>query len=144
MTVKTQYNPEESNYKGKSAVANLWSSIYNGNTLWTKLRCIDLSPKTFANDEKTINLLARVEHNRWNIEELLMNFRPLTFEEQKNEIALKNRNKNILKGQMAHTDICSNKRLDEIDCDSRKYDIELTKCLLDIYNDETPQRNKQQ
>ena len=45
---------------------------------------------------------------------------------------------------MAHTDICSNKRLDEIDCDSRKYDIELTKCLLDIYNDETPQRNKQQ
>ncbi|MBR4848441.1 MAG: hypothetical protein IKV07_03680 [Bacteroidaceae bacterium] len=144
MTVKTQYNPEESNYKGKSAVANLWSSIYNGNTLWTKLRCIDLSPKTFVNDEKTINLLARVEHNRWNIEELLMNFRPLTFEEQKNEIALKNRNKNILKGQMAHTDICSNKRLDEIDCDSRKYDIELTKCLLDIYNDETPQRNKQQ
>ena len=75
---------------------------------------------------------------------MLMNFRPLTFEEQKNEIALKNRNKNILKGQMAHTDICSNKRLGEIDCDSRKYDIELTKCLLDIYNDETPQSNKQQ
>ena len=135
MTVETQYNPDRSNYKGKSDVANFWSSIYNGNTMWTKLRSIDFNPITFLDDKHCIALLANVEHNRWNMEELLMNFRPLTFEEQEKEIALKNKNKNILKGQMAHTDICSNKRLDEIDYDSRKYDIELTKCLYKLFYD---------
>lgn len=135
MRVDTQYNPDRSNYKGKSDVANFWSSIYNGNTMWTKLRSICFNPVTFLNDERSIELLANVEHNRWNMEELLMNFRPLTFEEQEKEIALKNKNKNILKGQMAHTDICSNKKLDEIDYDSRKYDIELTKCLYKLFYD---------
>ena len=104
--------------------------------MWTKLRSIDFKPASFINDDKSITLLAKVEHNRWNTEELLMNFRPLTFEEQEKEIALKNKNKNILKGQMAHTDICSNKKLDEIDYDSRKYDIELTKCLHKLFYDQ--------
>ena len=133
MRVATLYNPDKTKYKGKSAVANLWSSIYCGNTMWTKLRSIDFNPITFLNDEKVIALLANVEHNRWNIEELMMNFRPLTQEEQEREIALKNKNKNILKGRMAHTDICSNKRLKEIDNDSRKYDIALTECLYEIF-----------
>lgn len=136
MNIQTEYKPDKAKYKGKSAVANLWSSIYCGNTIWTKLRSIDFNPVIFPNDEKAILLLAYVEHNRWNTEELLMNFRPLTFEEQENERKNKNKNKNILKGHMAHTDICSNKKLEEIDNDSRKYDIAFTEELYKLFYDQ--------
>lgn len=136
MNIQTEYKPDKAKYKGKSAVANLWSSIYCGNTIWTKLRSIDFNPVIFPNDKKAILLLAYVEHNRWNTEELLMNFRPLTFEEQENERKNKNKNKNILKGHMAHTDICSNKKLEEIDNDSRKYDIAFTEELYKLFYDQ--------
>ena len=136
ISVTEQYHPLKApgNYKGKSIVANNWSSIYNGNMLWTKLRCAGYSPQDEELTEETINTLADVEHNRWNVEELLMNFRPLTKKEQSIEQSKGNENKNILKGMMAHTDICSNKKLLEIDLDARQYDIELTRCLPEIYD----------
>ena len=87
---------EKVKYKGKSSVANTWSSIYNGNTLWTKLRSIDYDG-TGLNDSD-IMVLAEVEHNRWNTEELIMNFVPLTIEEQQNAKQLNNFNKDKLKG----------------------------------------------
>lgn len=121
-------NPENS-YSGKSNTANQWSNIYNGNTLWTKLRSIDL--ETFDNN---IDILANVEHNRWNVEELLMNFRYL---EENEQIEIKNgkRTKKELKKKMAHLDICSNAKLLEIDKGIQDYDIVLTKCLPAIYKD---------
>lgn len=133
--VTKEFHPQKApgNYKGKSAVANNWSSIYNGNMLWTKLRCVGYNPQDGELTEEKINILASVEHNRWNIEELLMNFRPLTREEQRKEIETRNEKRDILKGMMAHTDICSNARILEIDIDSRKYDVELSKCLPGIY-----------
>lgn len=134
--IKSKYpTPVASPHKGKSKVAKFWSSIYNGNTMWTKLRCIKFNKETFCNEKDVINILANVEHNRWNVEELLMNFRPLTYSEQRIELFCQNKNKNILKSEMAHTDICSNQRLLEIDEDARIYDIELTKKLMNIYND---------
>lgn len=134
INITTQSQPLTVKYKGKSAVAIKWSSIYNGNTLWSKLRCVGYTPETKAPlTPEAIDTLADVEHNRWNIEELLMNFRPLTPQEQAEEIKTNNRNKNILKGMMAHTDICSNKKLMQIDPDARLYDIELSKHLQAIY-----------
>ena len=103
--------------------------------MWTKLRCIKFNKETFCNEKDVINILANVEHNRWNVEELLMNFRPLTYSEQRIELFCQNENKDKLKSEMAHTDICSNQKLLEIDEDARQYDIELTKNLMDIYND---------
>lgn len=120
-------------YKGKSSVANTWSSIYNGNTLWTKLRSIDYDG-TGLNDSD-IMVLADVEHNRWNTEELIMNFVPLTIEEQQNAKQLNNFNKDKLKGEMKHLDICSNKKLMEIDREARIYDVELTRLLHNIYQE---------
>ena len=73
---------EKEKYIGKSKEAMRWSSIYNGNTMWTKLRSIGFNPNEPVINEKSIQVLADVEHNRWNIEELLMNFRPLTPLEQ--------------------------------------------------------------
>lgn len=125
-------NPD-SLYDGKSKSANQWSSIYNGNTLWTRLRSIDYNPDTFAEDEEIINILADVEHNRWNMEELLMNFRPLTAEEQENVRTAK-ANRKEYKSRMAHVDICSNRRLKDVDGGARKYDLMLARCLNEIYN----------
>ena len=65
-----------------------------------------------------------------------MNFRPLSAEEQNEVINSddKGKAKNIYKSQMAHLDICSNSKLLEIDGGVRKYDVDLTKCLVRIYN----------
>lgn len=120
-------------YKGKSKVAKSWSNIYCGNTLWTKLRSVGSMDGTI--DKKSIGVLADVEHNRWNIEQLLMNFRPLTKEEQE-AVINKNKDKEDLKGKMAHLNICSNKRLlelENIDVAARAYDVGLTELLPDIY-----------
>ena len=121
-----------SSYSGKSKSAGKWSSIYNGNTLWTKLRSVDFDFTAKDQNEAAIEVLADVEHNRWVVEELLMNFRPLSHEEQ-NEAKSSSDNKNRYKSQMAHLDICSNSKLKEVDGGVRKYDVELTKCLVNIY-----------
>lgn len=121
-------------YIGKSKSASRWSNIYNGNMLWTKLRCTDFFSPDFICNSKIIDSLADVEHNRWVVEQLLMNFRPLSSEEQEDMILCGRSNKNVLKAQMAHLDICSNQRLLEIDKDARKYDIDLTMCLFGILN----------
>ena len=119
-------------YEGKSKGAMLWSSIYNGNTLWTKLRSIGFNPQNPVIDENAIQTLADVEHNRWNVEELLMNFRYLTSAEQADVIANK-LTKNQMKSKMAHLNICSNKRLLEIDKGAQRYDKDLTAVLGEIY-----------
>lgn len=121
-------------YFGKSKSACRWSNIYNGNMLWAKLRCTDFFSPDFICDSKVMDSLADVEHNRWVVEQLLMNFRPLSSEEQANMLQCGRSDKNILKAQMAHLDICSNQRLLEIDKDVRKYDINLTMCLFGILN----------
>jgi hypothetical protein len=121
-------------YTGKSKVACRWSNIYNGNTLWTKLRSIGFFNHDFVEEKNMIEVLADVEHNRWVVEQLIMNFRPLTYEEQTKEKQDNNKNKSILKSKMAHIDICSNKKILEIDKDVRKYDIMLTECLFRIHN----------
>ena len=123
---------EETIYKGKSKEAMRWSSIYNGNTMWTKLRSIGFDPQNPSIDENAVKILADVEHNRWNIEELLMNFRSLTPPEQNDVIAQKV-TKNKTKSEMAHLDLCSNKTLLKIDEGAQKYDKELTIALGAIY-----------
>ena len=95
-----------------------------------------------ALSQAEIDMLSDVEHNRWNIEQLLLNFRPLTKKEQQEVmdaalgITEKIDRKEELKGRMAHLNICSNKRLAElrhIDVAARAYDEGLTTLLPDIY-----------
>lgn len=132
----------EKGYDGKSKAAKFWSNIYNGNTMWTKLRSIngtelwDTNEKTHTVEDKdNINMLANVEHNRWNVEQLLMNFRSLTKEEQGSVLG-KVVSKNRMKAKMAHLDICSNKRLESVDFEARAYDKGLSIVLSKIYADQ--------
>ena len=64
-----------------------WSNIYHANSIPTKLRSIgypnqhaweQLPPLT----DREVQLLAQVEHNRWNVEELLLGYRPVYRAEQ--------------------------------------------------------------
>ena len=135
-------------YKGKSSTAKSWSNIYNGNSIWTKLRSISYTGGKLSQEEKEI--LSDVEHNRWNMEQLLLNFRPLTEIEQakvKNEVLRTDKKKDRkedLKGEMAHLNICSNqclKALGYVDVAARAYDEGLTDLLPDIYNQLTKENS---
>lgn len=128
-------------YNGKSSTAKSWSDVYNGITMWTKLRSIYYMGILTSIQ---IKILSNVEHNRWNIEQLLMNFRPLTKQEQ-DDVINKKRDKEDLKKQMAHLNICSNKRLDElkdVDVAARAYDKGLTELIPKILKDIKCQTNK--
>ena len=78
---------------GKSGAARRWSNIYHANAVRTKLRSAGWKPVhsdswepgnpcLFKIDKYTIRNLAIAEHNRWNVEQLLMHYRPLTQDEQ--------------------------------------------------------------
>ena len=130
------------NVSGKSKSACMWSNVYNANTIWTKLRCIEYKPECFKDDSRSLNILANVEHNRWNVEELLMNFRYLTPKEQISAIG-NSEKKSELKKKMAHLNICSNEKLLNIDAGAKGYDVSLTVCLSDIYQAQKNQSKKQ-
>lgn len=113
-------------------LTDYWSNVYVSNTLWSKLRCVKIEKEKIVDKDKEI--LIKVEHNRWNVEKLIMSYRHLTKEEQDNakedeEV------KNQLKGEMAHLYICSNKRLREIDEGAIFYDERIVEELIRIKKD---------
>ena len=67
---------------GKSGAAARWSNIYNANTIATKLRSIgwtdDAAKPVQDIEEQMVLRLAMVEHNRWTVEQLLLNYRPVS------------------------------------------------------------------
>lgn len=69
---------------------DLWSNIYHLNTLYYKLRSIKEKRKYLTElVESNRGLIAKVEHNRWNVEKLLMGYRPLRDRLIKNEDEIK-------------------------------------------------------
>lgn len=64
---------------GKSSIAKRWSNIYCANTFDTKVRASgkDIESEDDVWDDTVIDSLAKVEHNRWVMEQLLLGFRPV-------------------------------------------------------------------
>ena len=54
----------------------IWSNIYQINTIEFKMRSLGLNFSKL-DDPNIKELFAKVEHNRWNVEKLLMGYRPL-------------------------------------------------------------------
>ena len=54
----------------------IWSNIYQVNTIEFKMRSLN-SDFTKLDNPDVKELFAKVEHNRWNVEKLLMGFKPL-------------------------------------------------------------------
>ena len=104
-----------------------WSNVYASNTMWTKFRCVEGMIEEIKAEDKEI--LAKVEHNRWVVEKLIMSFRHLSSEEQENAKQCEIKHK-VYKRNMAHRDICSNDRLKEIDKNSKKKDEDFIRNLV--------------
>ena len=81
---------------GKSFTAKKWSDKYSFMHLWTKLRSVVYNGTQF--DDATKELLAKVEHSRWNMEQLLMGFAPLRPSEQSEIKSLMGRERNCVPG----------------------------------------------
>lgn len=86
-------------------ISNQWSNIYLANSLTFKLRSIGYDINCglalqMADEDKY--MMARVEHNRWNIEKLLIGYRALREEEMKWSSTEKDKAK---KARFIHHDI---------------------------------------
>jgi len=106
-----------------------FSNIYNANTIGIKSRSLNiLVGQQLSNDQ--INLLARIEHNRWNIEKLLMGYRACTLEEEKN-IKDKVYTKQYYRDKFIHNDIRSYEDIKEDDkrIQASEYDISISKAF---------------
>lgn len=133
-----EFNNHKEFIYGKSQAAKLWSNIYNANSIWTKLRCANIKTCNHTIAEIDINdeniwLIANVEHNRWNVEQLMMTYQPLSYEEYCVWQTEKQRNggrnvKNIYKAMMKHPNICSSEVLHYAD-DVFSYDVKFTRHL---------------
>ena len=111
------------------------SSIYNAMTIPTKMRSIGLTEDDWERfydiPQQDIELLAQVEHNRWNVEELILGFRPCTDEEQKVIEADVKTQKKAYKVRKVHYDLraYNDLRPDETGKSVKVYDLCLSACL---------------
>lgn len=92
----------------KLSSAKKWSNIYNAMTISSKMRALGYSSDNWKSyngmSSKEIALVAEIEHNRWNVEELLLGFYPVT-DEQEKEIEQDISRKKIYKDKFFHYDI---------------------------------------
>ncbi|MBO7256180.1 MAG: hypothetical protein J6V04_02500, partial [Bacteroidales bacterium] len=141
---------------GKSGCAARWSNIYNANAILTKLRSAGLSKEDcerIARERKEsykdvssssivewvkfrqkIAAMAMTEHKRWNTEQLLMHYRPVTVEQQieliaKNKGDVKQMKNRLKRTQMRHLDVCAFNRLEEVDKGIGDYDVKISMAL---------------
>lgn len=85
-----------------------YSNICNAMVLATKMRSLghsaDDAETFYAITKQEIDVIAEVEHNRWNVEELLLGFRPCTDEEQA-DIEADISKKGEYKNRLVHYDL---------------------------------------
>ena len=135
----------------------MWSNHYNVHAMWTKFRSVTTSkghvfdPMKEDFDEIGSDMmieLGKMEHNRWNMEQLLLRYRPLTDKEQEEAKVLtlidSANAKDEYKSRFAHLDICSNSRLDEIDYKMSQLDQVLIAVLPSTYRKFLMEKNNGQ
>ena len=141
-TTPTYITPEEADEVWKSKIiTKRWSNIFAAASIPTKLRCIgskwsinnNCFLENLTNDQ--IELLAEIEHNRWNVEELLLGYRPVKKEED-NDIFANRSKKQEYKEKFIHYDIRPYNGLkeDEKGNLASVYDIVIVKSLPLILN----------
>lgn len=110
-------------------ISDRWSSLYNVAAIPTKLRGIG----GIENIEANVELLAQVEHNRWNVEKLLMGFRATTADEHQSVVDKGKPEKNRLKALFIHDDIRPFAELKPATADiDRKFSREIPKIVAGL------------
>ena len=111
------------------------SSIYNAMTIPTKMRSIGLNEddwdKFYDISQQDIEILAQVEHNRWNVEELILGYRSCTDEEQDKIAADVDTQKDAFKARKIHYDLraYNDLRPDKTGRSAKIYDLCLSAAL---------------
>lgn len=105
-----------------------WSNIYNASSLWYKLRGIGIENiQQLASKQDVVHgkvdVLSEVEHNRWNVEQLIHGYRPTTLSEHQ-EIVKNPSMKKVYKQNYVHDDIRPYGELDEYTKDKDRQLIE--------------------
>lgn len=112
-----------------------WSSIYNAMTIPSKMRSIGLGEDDWEEfydiSQQDIEILAQVEHNRWNVEELILGYRPCTDEEQDKIAADVETQKDVFKTRKIHYDLraYNDVRPDKTGKSAQMYDLCLSSAL---------------
>lgn len=114
--------------------AHRLSNVYSANTIPGKFRSIGLRLDAEGNltekrelTKEEINILAETEHNRWNVEKLLVGFHALTSEQI---AALSSEElKNMKDNYFTHSDIRPYKDLSE---GSKNYDRNIAEYLTEL------------
>ena len=127
----------------KLSVSDKWSSMYNILTIPSKLRSIGIdykdkgSMRALAADE--LELLAQVEHNRWNVDRLLSGYRPTNEKETAavyDDIENKQgkKIKRYYKNKGIHYDIrpYDDLREDDTGLNVRRFDVGVIEGIFDI------------
>lgn len=91
----------------KIRIFDKWSNVYNVSAIPIKLNSIG----GLDHLNENIVVLAQVEHNRWNVEKLLMGFRPTTDEEHQ-KILNGKKTKKEYQNEFIHDNIRPFKELD--------------------------------
>lgn len=111
------------------------SNIYNAMTIPSKLRSIGLNKddwdKFYDISQRDIEILAQVEHNRWNVEELISGYRPCTDEEQDKIAADVETQKDSFRARKIHYDLraYNDLRPDKTGRTAQVYDLCLSSAL---------------
>jgi len=119
-----------------------WSNIYNASSIPTKLRSVGMKENLTLMEnlrelnEDEVEILAEVEHNRWNVEKLFMGFRPANEEERMS--SGQECEAEELKDRGIHHDIMPYEDLKE---KTKDIDRELTRNIVGILRDSN--RNSQ-
>ena len=122
---KEQIFAEADGYWRNLSVAHKWSNLYSAYTIRIKLASLrsmrgllldDTSRDTWPLSDDEVEMMARIEHNRWNVEKLLMGYRKPQRDEDKyaeENLSFKNELKRN-KDRFIHHDIRTFVQLDGI------------------------------
>jgi hypothetical protein len=111
--------------------AHKWSNRYFADSIKFKIRSFGISDSVEQMKDKQIDLMARVEHNRWNMEKLLMGYRPTTPSEKVEITKDKTQKSAFKKNLYAHNDICAynDLQMDENEICASEYDKRISASL---------------
>jgi hypothetical protein len=104
----------------KLGTAYKWSNRYNADAITLKARSFGIGKPTSDEPEVQLELMAKVEHNRWNMEKLLMGFRP-TSAAEKEAIGKDSRLFKAYKAKFVHSCICAYGELDDAMQENDRY-----------------------
>ena len=136
-------NDEVNSMWNQLSVSDKWSSVYNVLTIPGKLRSIGMDYRNEgswrAMTDEEIELLSRVEHNRWNVDKLLCGYRP-TNEKETREVEddIDNKRgkkmKKYYKNRGIHYDIrlFEDLRCDDTGLNVKRFDEGVVKGIFDI------------